>query len=241
MLNGLINVELAGQRSGRHAAPLHLCPIDSQPALPSPPTCLARSTGHASRLPSGFLRHDACAPRGAAAARAAQAAGLAAALNRRPAAEVGAAGCCMDGQARTRVCFLGAGAQCLPGFHPGVTSSPSAAISPCSEEDADKAHRRIQRLRAFHFGASQFVGALQAFLHARTAGGRHAAVWVGLLKVGGHFSLTATMLLCDCNTASLPLSPPALPLALHPACFDVQVTPGCTYWPSVGMSFARCM
>lgn len=41
----------------------------------------------------------------------------------------------------------------------------------CSEEDADKAHRRIQRLRAFHFGASQFVGALQAFLHARTAGG----------------------------------------------------------------------
>lgn len=40
----------------------------------------------------------------------------------------------------------------------------------CSEEDADRAHRRIQRLRAFHYGATQFVGSLQAFLHARTAG-----------------------------------------------------------------------
>ena len=57
---------------------------------------------------------------------------------------------------------------------------PSCPPLVSSEADADAAHRRIQRLRAFHYGAAQFVAALQAFLHARTAGGR----WP-LLR-GGH-------------------------------------------------------
>lgn len=54
------------------------------------------------------------------------------------------------------------------GNHPNPCAFPGFW---CSEEEADAAHRRIQRLRAFHYGASQFVAALQAFLHARTAGG----------------------------------------------------------------------
>ncbi|KAI7838596.1 hypothetical protein COHA_007604 [Chlorella ohadii] len=69
-------------------------------------------------------------------------------------------------------------AQLLRALHKPLGSQPrSTADLLLSEEDADKAHRRIQRLRAFHFGASQFVGALQAFLHARTAGD----AWVHLL------------------------------------------------------------
>lgn len=45
-----------------------------------------------------------------------------------------------------------------------------------SEEEEDSAHRRIQRLRAFHHGATQFVAALQAFLRSCTSGGR-SRVW----------------------------------------------------------------
>jgi hypothetical protein len=41
---------------------------------------------------------------------------------------------------------------------------------PRSEDEADRAHRRLQALRAFRFAAAQFVASLQAFLHARTSG-----------------------------------------------------------------------
>ena len=62
-------------------------------------------------------------------------------------------------------------------MHPSFVGTPA-----CSEEDADRAHRRIQRLRAFHFGATHFVAALQAYLQSRTAGGvlrTRGAMWAG--------------------------------------------------------------
>ena len=50
-----------------------------------------------------------------------------------------------------------------------------------SEDDADRAHRRLQRLRAFRSGAAQLVAALQAFLHSCTSGDTFAvtaSTWV---------------------------------------------------------------
>lgn len=54
--------------------------------------------------------------------------------------------------------------------HPSLLPCPPGPALPRSEDDEDRAHRRIQRLRAFRHGAAQFVAALQAFLHSRTSG-----------------------------------------------------------------------
>lgn len=62
--------------------------------------------------------------------------------------------------------------QLLRAAAPPLAAQPkSSADLLLSEEEADKAHRRVQALRAFRFGAAQFVTALQAFLQSRTTGG----------------------------------------------------------------------
>lgn len=49
------------------------------------------------------------------------------------------------------------------------------------EEEAGRAYRRLQRLRAFRHGAAQLVAAVQAFLHSRIAGGCWGRLgWAGL-------------------------------------------------------------
>jgi hypothetical protein len=48
--------------------------------------------------------------------------------------------------------------------------APLAADVLLSEEDADRAYRRLQRLRGFRHGAAQLVSAVQAFLHSRISG-----------------------------------------------------------------------
>ncbi|PSC71851.1 phosphatase 2C 22 [Micractinium conductrix] len=68
--------------------------------------------------------------------------------------------------------------QLLRALHAPLAARPKSTPELLlSEEDEDACHRRVQRLRAFLHGARQFVAALQAFLHARTAGD----AWVHML------------------------------------------------------------
>lgn len=159
-----------------HAAPSRWCPDAASCAFlhPSPP----RAAGHAPGLRRGVQHAGEAAPGGAAAARAARPAGGAPQVHAGAAAEVGRvwAGLLLRGKGQRgelSVHCCAARARSAPScscldhcIHLRVPSRCALG----SEEDEDACHRRVQRLRAFLHGARQFVAALQAFLHARTAG-----------------------------------------------------------------------
>ena len=112
---------------------------------------------------------------------------------------------------------------------------PRPCLLPCSEEDADRAHRRIQRLRAFHFGAAQFVGALQAFMQSRTAGGWICGCWVEWGGVGEWCTLSCTALLPTAHLLGAPACSQPLPaLLLYCSCTAV-LTLYCPALPRRGL------